>query len=52
MHTKVCLENGWNSKLMIMEGDAAILLETNLHAFHNQEKTKQRPTIEQNQEKI
>ena len=44
--TKVRLGNGWNSKQMITEGDTAILLETTLHAFRNQEKTKQRSTIE------
>ena len=43
--SKVLLENGWNSKQMITEGEAAIPLETTLHAFHNQEKTKQRSTI-------
>ena len=42
---KVLLENGWNSKQMIMEGEAAIPLETTLDAFRNQEKTKQRSTI-------
>ena len=42
----VLLENGWNSKQMIMEGGAAIPLETTLHAFRNQEKTKQRSTID------
>ena len=42
---KVCLENGWNSKQKITEGEAAIPLETTLHAFRNQEKTKQRSTI-------
>ena len=42
---KVLLENGWNSKPMITEGEAAIPLETTLHAFRNQEKTKQRSTI-------
>ena len=42
---KVLLENGWNSKQMITEGKAAIPLETTLHAFRNQEKTKQRSTI-------
>ena len=41
---KVLLENGWNSKRMITEGDAAIPLETTRHAFRNQEKTKQRST--------
>ena len=30
---------------MITEGEAAIPLETTLHAFRNQEKTKQRSTI-------
>ena len=30
---------------MIMEGEAGILQETTLHAFRNQEKTKQRSTI-------
>ena len=44
-HTKVLLENVWNSKQMITEGEAAIPLETTLHAFRNQEKTKQRSTI-------
>ena len=43
--TKVLLENGWNSKQMITEGKTAIPLGTNLDAFHNQEKTKQRSTI-------
>ena len=38
--TKVLLENGWNSKQMITEAEAAIPLETTLHAFRNQEKTK------------
>ena len=42
--TKVLLENGWNSKQMITEGQAAIPLSTTLHAFRNQEKTKQRST--------
>ena len=42
---KVLLENGWNSKQMITEGEAAIPLETTLHAFRNQEKTKQWSTI-------
>ena len=42
---KVLLENGCNSKQMIMEGEAAIPLETTLHAFRNQEKTKQRSNI-------
>ena len=42
---KVLLENGCNSKQMIMEGEAAISLETTLHAFRNQEKTKQRSNI-------
>ena len=42
---KVLLENGWNSKQMITEGEAAIPLETTLHAFRNQEKTKQRSNI-------
>ena len=45
MVIKVLLENGWNSKQMIMEGEAAIPLETTLDAFRNQEKTKQRSTI-------
>ena len=43
--TKVLLENGWNSKQMILEGESAIPLETTLHAFRNQAKTKQRSTI-------
>ena len=42
---KVLLENGWNSKEMITEGEAAIPLETTLNAYRNQEKTKQRSTI-------
>ena len=37
---KVLLENGWDSKQMITEGEAAIPLKTTLHAFRNQEKTK------------
>ena len=41
---KVLLENGWNSKQMITVGEAAIPLKTTLHAFRDQEKTKQRPT--------
>ncbi len=48
---KVLLENGWNSKQMITEGEAAIPLETTLHAFRNQEKTKQRSTIVSRNEK-
>ena len=43
---KVLLENVWNSKQMIAEGEAAIPLETTLHASRNQEKTKQRSTID------
>ena len=43
--TKVLLQNGWNSKQIITEGEVAIPLETTLHAFRNQEKTKQRSTI-------
>ena len=43
--TKVLLENGWNSKQMITEAEAAIPLETTLHAFRYQEKTKQRSSI-------
>ena len=31
---------------MITEGEAAIPLETTLHAFRNQEKTKQRSSIQ------
>ena len=42
---KVRLKNGWNSKQMITEGDATSPLGTTLHAFRNQEKTKQRSTI-------
>ena len=42
---KVLLENGWNSKQMITEGEAAIPVETTLHTFRNQEKTKQSSTI-------
>ena len=44
-YSKVRLENGRNSKQMITEGEAAIPMETTLHAFRNQEKTKQRSTI-------
>ena len=43
--TKVRLENDWNSKQMITEGDAAIPLETTRLAFRNQEKSKQRSAI-------
>ena len=43
--SKVLLENGWNSKRMITEGDAAIPLETTRRAFGNQEKSKQRSVI-------
>ena len=46
--SKVRLENGWNSKQMITEGETAISLETTLNAFRNQEKTKQRSTINKN----
>jgi len=42
---KVHLEKGWNSKRMIMEGEAAIPLETTRCAFRNQEKSKQRSAI-------
>ena len=45
INPKVLLENGWNSKQMITEEEAVIPLETTLHAFRNQEKTKQRSTI-------
>ena len=48
LKTKVHLENGWNSYQMITEGEAAIPLETTLHAFRNQEETKQRSTITKN----
>ena len=44
-NTKVHLEKGWNSKQIITEGEAANPLETTLHAFRNQEKTKQRSTL-------
>ena len=37
--TKVHLENGWNSKRMITEGEAAIPLETTRRAFGNQQKS-------------
>ena len=43
--TKVCLENGWNSKQMITKAVAAIPLETTRRAFRNQEKPKQRSVI-------
>ena len=42
---KFRLENGWNSKQMITEGEAAIPLETTRRAFGNQEKSKQRSAI-------
>ena len=42
---KVLLKNGWNSKQMITEGEAAVPLETTLRAFRNQEKAKQRSII-------
>ena len=42
---KIRLENGWNSKRMIIEGDAAIPLETTRRAVGNQEKSKQRSAI-------
>ena len=45
MYPKVLLENGWNSKRMITEGDAAIPLATTRRAFRNQEKSKQRSAI-------
>ena len=45
---KVLLENGWNSRRLITEGDAAISLETTRRAFSNQEKSKQRLAIVQN----
>ena len=45
VHIKVLLENGWNSKEMITESEAVIPLAKTLHAFRNQEKTKQRSTI-------
>ena len=41
----VYLENAWNSKQMITEGEAAILLETTRRAFGNQSQSKQRPTL-------
>ena len=47
---KVRLENGWNSKQMISEGEAAIPLETTRRAFGNQEKSKQRSAIVSNKE--
>ena len=45
MYPKVLLENGWNSKRMITEGDAAIPLETTRRAFCNHENSKQRSAI-------
>ena len=42
---KVCLEKGWNSKQMITEGEAAILMETTRRAFRDQENSKQRSVI-------
>ena len=44
--TKVCLENDWNSKQMITEGEAAIPLESTWRTFRNQDKSKQRSAIE------
>ena len=43
--TKVRLENCWNSKRMITEGEAATPLETTRRAFGNQEESKQRSAI-------
>ena len=43
--TKVLLENCWNSKRMITEGEAAIPLETTRRALGNQEESKQRSAI-------
>ena len=42
IYSKVHLEKGWNSKRMIIEGEAAILLETTRRAFRNQQQSKQR----------
>ena len=39
------LENAWNSKQMIIEGEAAIPLETTQRAFGNQSQSKQRPNL-------
>ena len=40
-HSKVLLENGWNSKQMITEGEAAIPLETTLRLpFTRENKTE------------
>ena len=44
---KVHLEIVWTSKQMIMEGKAAIPLETTRRAFRNKEQSKQRSTIVQ-----
>ena len=43
--TIVYLENAWSSKQMIMEGEAAILLETTRCAFRNQSQSKQRSAL-------
>ena len=43
--TIVYLENAWNSKQMITEGEAAIPLETTRRAFGNQSQSKQRSTL-------
>ena len=43
--TIVYLENAWNSKQMITEGEAAILLEMTRRAFGNQSQSKQRSTL-------
>ena len=43
--TTVYLENAWNSKQMITEGEAAIPLETTRRAFRNQSQSKQRSAL-------
>ena len=45
----IYLENTWNCKQMITEGEAAIPLETTRRAFLNQEKLKQRSAIVYNE---
>ena len=43
--TIVYLENAWTSKQRIMQGEAAIPLETTRRAFRNQSQSKQRSAL-------
>ena len=45
--TIVYLENAWNSKQMITEGEAAIPLETTRLAFGNHSQSKQKSALVQ-----